>query len=167
MNIRSFVSCRELHLSFHTSSGSRLRKLYQKATDKNGAPTLIDAGVEDVYDSIQKAAVGITVEDLIRRASNGDTSAIPEVVDSYPDLSHCPKDMLEAHTMLTAMRLKYDTLPAEIRSKYGNSFDKFLAACADGSVLTSLKSETAPSVTPLTSEEIEKIRSSLGGSTNA
>lgn len=167
MNIRSFSSCREQHISFHSPSGTRLRKLYQKATDKNGAPTLIEAGVEDVYDSIQKAAVGITLEDLIRRASNGDTSAIPEVVDSYPDLTHVPKDMLEAHSMLTAARSKYDALPAELRSKYGNSFDKFLAACADGSVLTSLKTDSSSAVTPLTSEEIEKIRSTLGGSKNA
>lgn len=149
---------------FPAPIGSRYAKRYQKTTDGE----LMEAGVEDVYDSIQKAALGITLNDLIRRAQNGDTNAIGDVVPSYADLSKAPKDLLEAHAMLSNARASYDSLPLELRNSFGNSFDKFIAACADGSVVKALsgsaasKADTVPGLSP---DEIKKIRESLNGGT--
>lgn len=168
MKIRSFSSVvGEDRSGYVSPSGSRLRKQYQKSIEADGTPTIIEAGVEDVYDSIQKAAQGITLDDLIRRAQAGDTSAIPDPVDSYVDLTHMPSDMLEAHTMLSAARIKYDALPAEIKSKFGNTFEAFLQASADGSVFSVLSASPTPSADALTAEEIAKIRSTIGGNDNA
>lgn len=161
MKFRTMSSDRK---RFPAPCGSRYAKRYQKTVDGE----LMQAGVEDVYDSIQKAALGITLSDLIRRAENGDTSAIGEVVPSYADLSNAPKDLLEAHTMLCAARVSYDSLPLELRNSFGNSFDKFIAACADGSVVKALSGSVAPkgdTVPGLSPDEIKKIRESLNGGT--
>lgn len=147
---------------FPSPVGSRYRKKY--VISNTPGERLLESGCEDVYDSIQKAAQGITVDDLIRRAQNGDNTAIPVPVDNYLDVSHMPTDMLSAHQMLTEARDKYNSLPANIRSKFNNSFDSFLKAAADGSVLSVLKSVEVDKATPLTSAEINSIRSMIGGS---
>lgn len=146
-------------------AGSRFRKQYiSDGTD------IKECGVEDVYDSIQKAANGCLVEDLLRRASVGDPSAIPPVVDSYTDLSHAPGDILEAHQMLKDSRASFDQLPADVKAKFGNSFDTFLKASLDGTAVSVLTSTPAAESRPdtLSSDELSKIRSIInGGNTNA
>lgn len=148
-------------------SGSRFRPKYCR---KDGE--LVQVGVEDVYDSIQKAANGRLVEDLLRRASAGDASAIPPPVDSYVDVSKAPKDLLEAHSMLQGIKSEFSSLSPDIRKKFDNNFDTFLKASLDGSAydLLAAKAEDsspAPSAIPLSSDELSKIRSIIGGTTDA
>lgn len=145
--------------------GSRLRDLYIRKSDGS----LVKNGVEDVFDSIQKAAQGITLADLIARASRGDTDAIGDPVDSFVDFSHVPSDLLEAHQMLVDAKDKFNSLPSELRSKFGGDFSKFLAASADGSAISELQQLAADPQTPdpLSGEELNKIRSMIGGTSNA
>ena len=58
-------------------SGSRLRQTYTRGADGS----LVESGVEDVFDSIQKAGDGLALADLIRRAERGDQTALPLPVE--------------------------------------------------------------------------------------
>ena len=157
MKFRSLFSRK----SFPCSTGQRYRKKYVKSIE-GGKSSLLENGVEDVYDSIQKAALGITIEDLIRRARNGDTTAIGQPVDSYMDLSNAPRDILEAHEMIKGMKNSFYGLPADVRAKYGNSFDSFLSAVNDGTAYDDL---AAVNSTSSNATEIkEKV---LGGNADA
>lgn len=123
-----------------------------------------------MHDSIQKAANGNVVEDLIRRAKSGDDSAIGVPVDSYADLTNMPTDLLSAHAMMLEARDKYYSLPVQLRAKYGNSFDAFISAVGNGTIQHDIESHSSPrsDVTPLSKEEIAQIRKSLtGGTPNA
>lgn len=115
-------------------SGSRLRQTYTRGADGS----LIEAGVEDVFDSIQKAGEGLALADLVRRAERGDETAIPAPVDSFVDITGAPKDLLEAHTMLSDARAKYDALPANVKAVFNNDFHTMLTAIGDGSVVEKL-----------------------------
>ena len=157
---------------FSSPSGSRFRKNYIKK-----GSSLIENGVEDVYDSIQKAAPGNVIEDLIRRARAGDSDAIPLPIDSYADLTKMPKDLLEAHSMLEDAHSKFDALPVKLRAEYNNDFNAFIKASADGSLIDKLKVNSKkaaakaadkPAAAPsLSAEEVSKLRSMLGGNNNA
>lgn len=115
-------------------SGSRYRQTYTRGADGS----LQDAGVEDVFDSIQKAGEGLALADLIRRAERGDETAIPAPVDSFVDITGAPKDLLEAHMMLSEAKLKYDAMPASVKSVFNNDFSTMLAAIGDGSIVSKL-----------------------------
>lgn len=115
-------------------SGSRYRQTYTRGPDGS----LIEAGLEDVFDSIQKAGDGLALADLIRRAERGDQTAIPVPVDSFADFSGAPKDLLEAHMMLSDAQAKYDALPASVKSAFNNDFSTMLAAIGDGSIVSKL-----------------------------
>lgn len=147
-------------------SGSRFSKTFVRSSVDGD---LVESGSEDIYDSIQKAAQGIRLEDLIRRARNGDPDAIPLPLDSYGDISHMPKDLLEAHGMLIDYRAKFNSLPVNLKNKYGNDFKKFLEAVGDGSIKDAFKVNAKSidsKVTPLSSDELSKIRSMIGGTQN-
>lgn len=124
-------------------TGSRYRQLYRRSVDEDGSQKLVEAGKEDVYDSIQKAAFGNLLSDLIRRSSLGDLDAIPEPIDSYGDISEMPNDLLSAHRFLSEAKLKYDALPANLKSEFNNSFENFLAKVGDGSIISVLNSYTS------------------------
>lgn len=151
---------------FASPSGSRYRQLYIKKI-YDGKEILEDAGKEDVFDSIQKAAPGNILEDLLRRARAGDSAAIPEPIDSYADISKAPKDLLEAHQMLLDARSKYDNLPADVKSVFGNDYVSFLEASANGNAVKVIQAKQAnPDAKPLSSDEISKLRAMLGGNGN-
>lgn len=140
-------------------SGSRLRQTYTRGADGS----LVEAGVEDVFDSIQKAGDGLALADLIRRAERGDQTAIPDPVDSFVDITGAPKDLLEAHMMLSDAKSKYDALPANVKSVFNNDFATMLSAIGDGSVvdkLSQLAKVASPTPTTVTNQN-------EGGSNNA
>lgn len=115
-------------------SGSRLRQTYIRGADGS----LVEAGVEDVFDSIQKAGDGLALADLIRRAERGDQTAIPTPVDSFVDITGAPKDLLEAHMMVSDAKQKFDAMPANAKSVFNNDFATMLSAIEDGSITSKL-----------------------------
>lgn len=159
----------EEHVRVHSPAGSRYAIQYSIKIE-DGVRVLEESGREDIYDSIQKAGPGNILEDLIRRARNGDNDAIPQPVDSFADLTHAPKDMLDAHMKLVEARSKYESLPLQLRAKYGNSFEKFLSAASSGEVVKDLlqpkKTETPP-VPALSADDITKLKEMIGGKINA
>lgn len=167
MKFRSAYSAPE---RFVSPNGSKFRTKYIRLDV--GQP-LQENGVENVYDSIQKAADGITVGDLIRRAKAGDPLAIGEPLDSFADVTRLPKDFVEAHMMTLEYEAKFKSLPLKLRQEYDNNFSKFLAALNDGSLNEKLKLAKKSVVPPqpvvpaLSDDELTKVRSMLGGNSNA
>lgn len=125
------------------SSGSRYRTTYVRGADGE----LKDAGVEDVFDSIQKAGEGLALVDLIRRAERGDETAIGTPVDSFADITNAPTDLLDAHMKLSAARDTYNSLPANVKAAFNNDFQTMLSAIGDGSVVDKL-SQLAKAASP-------------------
>lgn len=165
MKFRSAYSER---IVFASPNGNRYRKQYIRGYDNEGNKILVENGVEDLFDTVQKAAPGNCIEDLIRRAESGDSTAIPEVVDSFVDLSHMPKDLLEAHTMLANAQEKYRLLPKELRSQFGNNFAGMLKAIGDGSFTQALTQplKSPEKSTGFTPDQIEEIKKIIGGNNN-
>jgi hypothetical protein len=140
-------------------SGSRYRKTYTRGADGE----LKEAGVEDVFDSIQKAGEGLALADLIRRAERGDQTAIGTPIDSYGDLTNLPTDLLDAHMKLSAARDSYNSLPANVKALFNNDFQTMLTAIGDGSVVDKL-SQLAKAASPAPQTVTN---TSDGGSSNA
>lgn len=162
-----FRSAYTEHIRFPSPNGSRYRTIYQKNPEDPGR--LIEVGVEDTYDTIQKAIVGHTMADIIGRLTAGDTAAVGSVGDTSDiDLTGVPKDMLEAHMMLNDAKAKYNQLPAGVKSQFGNSFEQFLQAAMDGSAYSILQpnANEVPQE-KLSNDEVAKIREIIGGNNNA
>lgn len=117
-----------------SSSGSRFRQTYKRQFDeKSGLFKIVSDKKEDVYNSIQIAAEGRKLSDLVARSLRGDESAIGLPVDSFVDLTNAPKDAMEAQNLLIRSQEHFMSLPKDIRSHFSNNCSVWLKSLADGS----------------------------------
>lgn len=123
------------------NSGKRTLNKYRRRIEA-GKATLVDDGVEDIYQSIQLAAKGNLVSDLIRRAGLGDDQALGVDINSYCDLTNAPKSLLEAENRLIDAREQFDRLPLDIKKQFG-SLSNFLSAIDDGSFVKGIQDKAA------------------------
>lgn len=122
-------------------SGKRTLNKYRRRIEA-GKATLVDDGVEDIYQSIQLAAKGNLVGDLIRRAGLGDDQALGVDINSYSDLTNAPRSLLEAENRLIDAREQFDRLPLDIKKQFG-SLSAFLTAIDDGSFVKGIQDKVA------------------------
>ena len=110
---------------FPCPSGSRYKDEFQLVTDPDGNSRLEKTGVKDVYQEIQSYKDGCTIENIVRRALNGDLSVLSARPPVYGDTTFAANDLIAANEAIKQAQDIYKTLPADKRSKYG-SFDAFV-----------------------------------------
>lgn len=128
---------------FYSPCGSKIRKTFERCISPTGKKSLVQGKDELVYESIQLAAKGNLVTDLLARADRGDPNAIGKPIDSYIDLTGAPKTLAEAQQRIIDARNIYERCSAEVKRLYGNSFDNFIAAMSDGTYIADLKKRDA------------------------
>lgn len=173
MKFRSFSSKPAARPS---PAGCSERTMYSRKVVPGGVSELVEAGKENLYQRIQLAAQGNLVLDLIRRAERGDLSAILPVdaPECIVDITNAPTSLMDAENKLIQARSFFDSLPLEVRNKYGNNFNTFLSAVDDGSYLSDAvgdakarqealdnKKAVEASVPPFTKEQLDFIQQKI------
>lgn len=95
--------------------------------DKTGHKSLIITGKTNVYDRIQAALEETKIENIIRRATLGDPTALAAIEGQYLDISDAPKTLAEAQNLIIKVKQEFDKLPLEVRRKYDMSAEKYVA----------------------------------------
>lgn len=156
-------------------AGKKTRNIFiKKAADPDGK--LVYSHTEDVYESIQLAARGCLVKDLVSRADRGDSSAIGNPAFESSDITNAPTSLMDAQNRLIEARSIFDKFPADVKKKYDNNFSTFLAAVSSGDYLKEAVAAKAArekaaqdaeavskSAPAFTDDQIEFIKSKLGG----
>lgn len=106
--------------------GSRSRVTYQLEIDPDGNRRLVETGVEDQYERIQSFKEGCTIENIVRRAMNGDPNALSRAQGVYCDTTLLPNDLIAADEAIRRAEAIYKALPASKRSEFG-SFRDFIS----------------------------------------
>ena len=121
-----FKSQYDAHERRHAPSGSRFRETKQLVIDPDGNRRLEVTGTEDVYERIQSFKEGCTIENIVRRALNGDPNALSKAQGVYCDTTLLPNDLISAHEAVSRAEAIYKALPAAKRQELG-SFRDFIA----------------------------------------
>lgn len=95
--------------------------------DRTGHKSLTVTGMTNVYDRIQAALEETKIENIIRRATLGDPTALAAINGQYIDISDAPKTLAEAQNLIIRVKQEFDKLPVEIRKKYDMSAEKYVA----------------------------------------
>lgn len=68
------------------------------------------------------------IENILARCiETGDMSALEKVQGTYADISEIPTSMIDAQNKIKEAEKNFNALPLEIRSKFENNFNKYLA----------------------------------------
>lgn len=116
------------HVSYKSCSGSSERILYEPKFDQNGHFELVEIGKESVYDKIQSYAGEADINSIIKKYMLGDASVISEKAGQYADISVYPDNFLDMFNFVENARSTFDSLPLEVKQRFGNSFVEFGAS---------------------------------------
>lgn len=110
-----------------TPSGSKVKKIFAPKVEDDGSITLIESGKEDWYGYIQSFKDSVDIHVILKRAINGDISALNRVQGFYADVRDFPKTTAEMlQTMIDAER-NFQQLPVEIKQNFDFDVNKFIA----------------------------------------
>lgn len=90
------------------------------------------------YDMIQSFADSCDVNKLVSRFLSGQNVQFVQREGFYGDYVNAPKDLTEAMHMISSARSDFDSLSAEIRAKFDNDFNKYVASAGSDDWLSAL-----------------------------
>ena len=86
--------------------GKREKPTYTIKVDKNGHKTVHKTGMTNFYNLIQEHAEECKIENILKRASMGDTTALNKKVPAWFDATTMPTTMGERTTRMRTMRMQ-------------------------------------------------------------
>lgn len=115
-------------IRMHVAAGRETQDIYAYALDeKSGQRYLEKTGEKNLYLEIQSYKDEVSIENIIARAKIGDMSGFRNDPGNYIDVTEIPKNLIEAKKAMTNIENVWKTLPLEIKNKYNNSIETFVA----------------------------------------
>ena len=108
-------------------TGTEFDKTYTMILDKNGHKHLKCTGETNRYKKIQSHLEECLVENILAKATM-DPSVLNKRNGLYFDSTSMPKTLAEAQNAILALNQEFEKLPAEIKQKFNNSPEQYVAA---------------------------------------
>lgn len=108
-------------------AGEKEEPVYQMQINARGHKELVKTGKTNIYDIIQESLEQSKIENIIRRATEGDAYALQAMNGQYIDVSEMPKTLAEAQQFVIKAKGEFDQLPINIRRKFDMSAEKYIA----------------------------------------
>lgn len=139
-----------------TSSGNCHKPLYSPVYGDDGRLTLECTGYKDTDLEISSYREQTDMAYIISRINAGDTSVLPDPNALYADVTDLPNTPIGMVNFLDGMRRKFDSLPAETRELFDNSFSRFIAGVPSHAPDESGSAEDKPVIdTPTIEKPVE------------
>lgn len=107
-------------------TGTKYDKTYTMILDKNGIKHLKCTGETNRYAKIQSHLEECLVENILAKATM-DPSVLNKKQGLYFDSTSMPKTLAEAQNAILALNQEFEKLPAEIKQKFNNSPEQYVA----------------------------------------
>lgn len=110
-----------------TPAGIAEVPVYSVRLDDRGTKEVYRSGSRNLYEIIQADLEQSKVQNIVRRALGGDPVALAQRYGEYMDVSALPDNMIDISNLAIKLRADFDAMPADIRQKFDNSVDRFVA----------------------------------------
>lgn len=107
-------------------TGTRYDKTYTMTVDENGHKKLLCTGETDRYAQIQAYKDETLIENILAKATV-DPTILNQKAKSYFDATDAPKTLAEAQNKIIAVKQEFEKLPAEVKLKFKNSPEVYVA----------------------------------------
>lgn len=119
-------------------TGNGMVKEYAIDIDEYGHKELVEVGERNVYEEIQEYKDITSIENIITKCMQGDTSVLNAAHGQYFDATEMPRSLAEAQQIMNVVRNEFYTLPAETRNKFNNAPEEYIAAYGSEDFYTKL-----------------------------
>ena len=121
---RTQFSDRERH---NAPSGERIEIRHSPHIDKKGRRFLLPDRKIEIYKLIQASKETCEIENIIRRAVEGDYNALNAVNGVYSDITNCPSSIAEAQQYIIDAKREFEKLPKDIKAKFEYNAEMYIA----------------------------------------
>lgn len=139
-----------------TPAGSKEESVYEMMIDLNGHKILKEKGKTNIYDIIQESLEQSKIENIIRRATEGDIMALQMMNGEYVDVTDVPHTLAEAQNFVIKAKQEFDQLPIKIRQKFNMSAEQYIAEYGHSSWIDKLGITKKTETIEKPAETIEK-----------
>lgn len=114
------------HKRVFVPSGDGYNDEYEYKLNAKGQKTLVKNGRRDVLSEIQQYKDEVSIENILAKVAVGDyTDFRPDGI--YQDTTQIPNNLNEARAVMLDLENYWNTLPLDVRSKFDNSLETFIA----------------------------------------
>lgn len=131
MAYRSVSNFRETATAKPTEAGETMRRTYLWEINEKGEKVLTLDQIIDQQAEIDSYLEETKLENIIRRASiDPDLAArlIPDIGGGLQDTTEMPENLMELQNIMLRAEQIWDEIPKEIKLKFDNDVDKFVAS---------------------------------------
>lgn len=115
------------HKHYYTAAGERIEIRHRAEMDINGRRKLVPDVKINIWDMIQSHAEECEIQNIVRRALNGDPLALNKKMGNYMDLTEMPRTIAEAQQLVINLKNQFEKLPADIKQKFDNNAEIFVS----------------------------------------
>nr|DAW91171.1 MAG TPA: Scaffold protein [Microviridae sp.] len=131
MAYRSVSNFRETATAKATEAGETVRRTYLWELNEKGEKVLTLDQVIDQQAEIDSYLEETKLENIIRRASiDPDLAArlVPDIGNGLQDATEMPENLMQLQNIMLRAEQIWDEIPKEIKLKFDNDIDKFVAS---------------------------------------
>lgn len=131
MAYRSVSNFRETATAKPTEAGETIRRTYLWQFNEKGEKVLTLDQIIDQQAEIDSYLEETKLENIIRRASiDPDLAArlVPDMGGGLQDATEMPENLMELQNIMLRAEQIWDEIPKEIKLKFDNDVDKFVAS---------------------------------------
>ena len=131
MAYRSVSNWRETATAKPTEAGESIRRTYLWEYNEKGEKILTLDQIIDQQAEIDSYLEETKLENIIRRASidpNLAARLMPDMGGGLQDATEMPKNLVELQNIMLRAEQIWDEIPKEIKLKFDNDVDKFVAS---------------------------------------
>lgn len=131
MAFRSISNWRQTATAKPTEAGETVRRTYLWERDEKGEKVLRLDQTIDQQAEIDSYLEETKLENIIRRASiDPDIAArlVPDIGGGIQDFTEAPQNLAELQNIMLRAEQIWDEIPKEIKLKFDNDVDKFVAS---------------------------------------
>lgn len=127
IKFRTHLQASSNHVRKFVEHGTREKKEYTPVYDKRGVWHLEESGLTNTYLDIQASADSCDLNVIMARYRNGELDVLSQVQGTYGDFENFPKNYAEIMNMKIQAEELFYSLAADVREKYNNSPEQFMA----------------------------------------
>lgn len=111
----------------NSPAGAKIQMEHTPHMGLDGRRKLIKDNPKPIYEMIQASREQCEIERIVKRALNGDVSALNAMEGQYIDITGAPKSLAHAQQIIINAKNDFDKLDPETKKKFDNNVEIFIA----------------------------------------
>ncbi len=140
-NFRTAYNCPPIPDLF-SPSGDEYSPVYAEDVDERGVACIVQVSQEKIQDKIEACKEQTLIYNILNSFDDG--TLLNKAQGVYADLSAMPDNIHEAYQRVREARMIFGGLSDDIRQRFNNSFDEFIASSFLSDFNEKLKKDVSP-----------------------